>query len=82
MAHIKKLYKVEGTHGNQNTPTTVFVAEMSDGGKWYVCEGSQNVNLTYDEINDGVDVELLPDSDCFTGIFINSLYDLEKAILS
>jgi hypothetical protein len=75
-----KLYEVNGTYGSGKTPCTVFVAENRDGSKWYVCEGSQNVNLTYDEISDGVNVEELSDEDCFTGITVNSLEDLEQAI--
>jgi hypothetical protein len=77
-----KLYEVKGTYGSGKTPCTVFVAENRDGSKWYVCEGSQNVNKTYDEVEDGVNVEELQDADCFTGRFINSLDDLKNAINS
>lgn len=77
-----KLYEVNGTYGSGKTPCTVFVAENRDGSKWYVCEGSQNVNKTYDEVEDGVNVEELQDADCFTGRFINSLDDLKNAINS
>jgi hypothetical protein len=77
-----KLYEVSGTYGSNHTPTTVFVAEERDGSKWYVCEGSQNVNKTYEDIEDGVHVEELSDIDCFTGIVINSLEELEEAINS
>lgn len=80
MARITKLFEVNGTYGSGKTETTVFVAEMSDGSKWYVCNGSQNVNNTFDEIDEGVNVETLQDEDCFTGIFINSLDELESAI--
>ena len=77
-----RLYFVTGTYGSGKTPCFVYVAENRDGSKWYVVEGSQNVNLTFDEIEDGVNVEVLQDVDCFTGIVINSLEELEEAINS
>lgn len=78
-----KLYEVNGTYGSGNTPCTVFVAEESDGTKWYVCEGSVNVNCTDDDIEEGVDVEELYDLDMFTaGKPIESLEELEEAINS
>lgn len=75
-----KTYEVNGYYGSQKTPCTVFVAENSDGSRWYVCEGSQNVNKTYDDIDNGVNVEYLKDVDIFTGKFINSLEELENAV--
>lgn len=77
-----KLYEVNGTYGSGKTPTTVFCAETNSGLTWYVCEGSQNVNATYDKISEGVNVEELADVDYFSGITINSLEDLETAINS
>ena len=61
-----KTYTVNGTSGRSKTPCDVFVAENRNGSKWYAAEGSTNVNLTYDEIEDGVDIEELSDVDCFT----------------
>ena len=61
-----KLYEISGYYGCQHTPTNVFVYGNSDGSSWYVCEGSVNVNKTFDPISDGCDVELLSDVDCFT----------------
>lgn len=76
-----KLYSVEGTYGGSKTPSTIFVAEKTNGGKHYVAEGSVNVNYTYDDIEEGVDIEELSDADMFTaGKPINSLEELEKAI--
>ena len=73
--------EVEGTYGSGMTPCTVFVYENSDGSRWYVVEGSVNVNCTYDEIEDGVDVEELFDVDIFTWSSpIESLEELEKAV--
>lgn len=78
-----KLYEVNGTYGGSKTPCTVFVAEDREGGKHYVAEGSVNVNYTYDEIQDGVDIEELQDADMFTaGSPIESLEELEEAINS
>ena len=59
-------YSVTGTYGHSKTPCVVFVAENRNGSKWYAAEGSTNVNLTYDEIKEGVDIEELSDVDCFT----------------
>lgn len=77
------LYEVEGTYGGSRTTCTVFVAEDRPGGKHYVADGSVNVNYTYDEIQDGVDIEELSDSDMFTASKpITSLEELEEAINS
>ncbi len=74
------LYEITGTYGSSHTPSTIFCATESNGLTWYVCEGSSNVNATYDEVCEGVDIETLSDTDCFTGITVNSLEDLERAI--
>ncbi len=76
-----KLFEVEGTYGRSKTPCTVFVAEDRRGGKHYVAEGSVNVNYTHDDIQEGVNIEELSDSDMFTaGKPITSLEELEEAI--
>jgi hypothetical protein len=73
--------EVEGTYGSGMTPCTVFVYENYRGSRWYAVEGSTGVNCTYDDIEDGVDVEELSDHDFFTSSFkINSLEELEKAV--
>lgn len=59
-------YEVLGTYGGSKTPCNVLVYEKYNGLKWYVVEGSINVNATYDEIEVGVDVEYLNDVDMFT----------------
>lgn len=77
-----KLYEVNGTYGSGKTPCTVFVADNGNGA-WYVCEGSVNVNLCMEEVEDGVNVEELSDVDMFTASKpINSLSELEEAINS
>lgn len=74
-------YEVSGTYGSRKTPCTVFVYPDRDGTAWYVVEGSTNVNCTDEEIQDGVNVEELPDHDTFTaGEPINSLEALESAV--
>ena len=75
-----KTYKVNGFYGSGNTPCTVFVVENSNGSRWYAIGGSQNVNLTFENIEDGVNVETLSDVDYFTGITVYSLEDLIEAI--
>lgn len=59
-------YETRGTYGSEFTPCTVFVAEDYTGARWYVVEGAAVVNCTYCDILQGVDVEELPDHDCFT----------------
>lgn len=65
-------------YGSGHTKDILYVY-----GNWYVIKGSKNVNKTYDDINDGVDVELLTDVDCFTcskPLGINSLEELKAFI--
>lgn len=67
-----------GTYGSALTPCNVFYYNG-----WYCVEGSQNVNRTYEELNDGVDVEELQDYDCFYhNEPINSLDALINAVES
>ena len=78
---MSRSYEVGGTYGSCYTPCTVFCYEDSRGGTWYACEGSQNVNCTYDPIEDGVDVEELSDVDHFTWPSgIDSTEELEEAV--
>ena len=67
--------EVQGYYGSHHTPTIVF---YYDG--WYVCKGSMNVNHTFDDVENGVDVETLRDDDMFTSHTINSLDDLINAV--
>ena len=59
-------YTINGTYGSNQTPCIVLIAENFDGSKWYCVEDSVNVNLTYDDLNQGIDVETVSDSDAFT----------------
>lgn len=59
-------YTVSGTYGGSKTPCKVHVHEDVHGLRWYAADGSMNVNATYDEIKEGVDIETLEDVDCFT----------------
>lgn len=54
---------ITGTYGSLLTPCRVFTM-----GGWYAVEGSRNVNHTPRPalLVDGVNVELLPDTDYFT----------------
>jgi hypothetical protein len=73
-------YEVEGFYGTRNRGT-IFVAETSNGGKWYCVEGSCNVNFTYDAIQRGTNVESLRDSDTMSSTSgIDSLDELENFI--
>ena len=55
-----------GTYGSAYTPCRIFIYENGDGSRWYAVEDSVNVNLTYDDIYAGCDVESLTDVDTFT----------------
>lgn len=75
------VYTVNGTYGSGETECEVFVYELYNGMKWYVVEGSKNVNATYDDIEEGVNVELLSDVDCMTSMEdIESEEELESFI--
>lgn len=55
---------IKGTYA-QGICTEIFV--QTDGYiNWYCVDGGTIVNGTYDEINEGVDVEKLHDIDTFT----------------
>lgn len=79
-----RFFTVSGYYGSGHTPTDVFCAEllhgMDAGATWYVAEGAQTVNLTFDELHDGVNIELLNDLDCYTVAPVNSLDDLENSL--
>jgi hypothetical protein len=57
---------MRGTYGSLETPCIIFTTPGPHGSVWYAVEGSVNVNLTYDPMEDGVNVELLTDVDMFT----------------
>lgn len=81
MASIQKLYTISGYYGSGNNITDVFCAQMSDGLTWYVCDGAQTVNATFQDISAGANVEYLNDVDCFTWPDgVRSLEDLKTAI--
>ena len=55
---MANLYEVEGFYGSRNRGT-ILVYETYSGKRWYCVEGSCNINCTYDEINEGCNVERL-----------------------
>ena len=69
-------YEINGTYGSSQTPCTILVYEESNGDKWHCVKGSCNVNLTYDDIEDGVDVEDL--SVLFTHRWSNGIETLNE----
>jgi hypothetical protein len=75
---MANLYEVDGFYGTRNRGT-IFVYETRSGKRWYCVEGSGNINCTYDEINEGCDVERLSDFDTMSsmvGIYsVGDLYD-------
>ena len=76
------LNTILGTYGSENTECDIFTLE-NDQGTWYAVSGSVNVNLTYDTLTDGVNVETVNDVDCFTlSNPIETVEQLEHAINS
>lgn len=74
-------FEVNGTYGRSKNPATIYVYENRNGSRWYCVEDSQNVNLTYEEIGECVDVEEVSDVDCFTwSKGINSQEELIEAV--
>lgn len=71
---------IRGTYGSGYTPCSIFTA--FDGMlTWYCVEGSQNVNAVIGHIEDGADVETLPDVDGFTWVEpISFEEDLQPAV--
>lgn len=59
-----KTSTIQGYYGKANA-CYIYVLEQSDGAKWYATEGSTNVNCTYDDLNQGVNVERVKDFDSF-----------------
>ena len=72
------LYEVNGLYGTRNRGT-ILVYERNNGKRWYCVEGSCNINCTYDEINEGCNVETLSDIDTMSSMdpieSVNELYD-------
>lgn len=76
-----KTNTISGTYGSQKTPCQVITATLRNGGTWYAVEGSSNVNFTFNEMPEGVDIETLEDVDTFTWpAGIDSEETLELAI--
>lgn len=65
----------------RGTISTCFVCENRNGSYWYVVRGGTIVNKTYNDVDNGVDVECLNDVDCFTvNKPINTLKQFKKAL--
>jgi len=71
---------ITGTYGGSNTPCFIFTANDTYI-TWYCVEGSQNVNCTYETLEDGCNVEEVSDIDTMTaGSPVNSEQELETLI--
>ncbi len=76
-----KFFTVSGYYGSGHIPTDVFCAINNNTGiTWYVAENGQTVNATYDELIDGVNIEILSDIDCYTVDSVTTLADLENSL--
>jgi len=72
---------ITGTYGSNETETEIYVCTNDLGFSWYVCNDSVNVCGTYDELEDGVNVEAVHDCDFYTaGEEITSEEELEESI--
>lgn len=77
---MSNLREVQGYYG-KSTPTTIFVYDKRNGSRWYAVEDSVNINCTYDEIEEGTNVENLSDFDTMGADNpVNSLEDLEREV--
>jgi len=66
------------TYGGSKTPATCYTW-AGRSGTWYAIEGSLNVNCTFDDLAEGVDVEELNDHDTGTAAApINSAEDMAR----
>ena len=66
----------------RGTKGTCFVKQNYNGSFWYVVKGGTIVNKTYDDMDNGIDVECLNDIDCFTvNKPINTKKQFEKALI-
>jgi len=72
---------ITGTYGRSKRKTLIYVYTEYTGLNWYTCHGSKNVNATYDELQDGVNVEKIEDIDHFViGNDITSTEQLKEAV--
>ena len=72
---------VSGTYGSDKTPCDVYVYEDWGASRWYAVDGSANVNCTWQNIEDGVDVEEIEDFNMFTWPDgVHSEEELEDAV--
>jgi hypothetical protein len=56
-----------GTYGSSYIPCIILVYEdKMKGGSWYCVKNSKNINFTYQELQPGINVELIEDIDYFT----------------
>jgi hypothetical protein len=71
---------IKGFYGSGRTRTEIYVYP-NRGGCWYVADGGKTVNFTFDNVENGVNIEELNDSDCFTvNEPIESPEQLEEAV--
>jgi hypothetical protein len=80
---MRKYYEIKGFYGGNHNEGIIFVYEKYNGSKWYCVEDSCNVNLTFDDIGEGCNIETLRDVDTMTSTKpINSIDELTDFILN
>ncbi len=71
---------ITGTYGSGKTECFIYCVNDTYC-TWYAVEGSLNVNATYEDLQDGVNVEKIRDFDTMTaGSPVNSIEDLERLV--
>ena len=77
---MNDLNEIIGTYGAGMTQSTIYTYYIQ-GATAYAVHGSSIINLTYEEIEDGVNVEEVEDYDTVTSAFtIESKEDLWDAL--
>ena len=70
--------EVNIVYGSSHNKGVAFVND-NRRYKWYVVKGGSVVNMTYDSIEEGCDVEELEDIDCMTSMKpINTIKQFER----
>ena len=81
---MKTINEINGFVGGiTKRPNTIFICENNDGSTWYVAEGGNCVNRTWQTIENGTWIEELSDYDCYTVTEpINTIEEFENSLIN
>jgi hypothetical protein len=71
---------IKGFYGGSHTPCNIFVAELDDNIFIYCVAGSENLNITCEPLEMGVDVETIIDVDTITCDPVDHVYQFMSEI--